>query len=86
MRKATAIKMFGTATALADVLGVSKQSLTVWQEVLTTRQTDQVIGAALRTRIPIEQIGAALTEPAIPYRHGSKDVRRRQDQPHSAAC
>ena len=38
----------GTFAALARALGVSRQAVNAYPDVLTTRQTDSVIGAALR--------------------------------------
>lgn len=49
MDKAKAIEMFGSAASLARALGVTRQAISQWPDVLTQQQTDRVIGAALRT-------------------------------------
>lgn len=47
MKKSTAIRVFGSASRLADAIGVSKQAISLWPDELTTRQTNEVVGAML---------------------------------------
>lgn len=48
MKKSTVIRVFGSASRLADAIGVSKQAISLWPDELTTRQTNEVVGAMLR--------------------------------------
>lgn len=49
MTKNQAIRIFGrTLTDLADALGITKSAVSQWPDQLTVRQTDWVIGAAVR--------------------------------------
>ncbi|MBE7562231.1 hypothetical protein H7F10_04500 [Acidithiobacillus sp. HP-6] len=69
MKKATAVKMFGTASRLAKVIGISKACMSAWPDVLTPRQSNEVIGAALRMGIPIQDISKAMDEPEAIYKN-----------------
>ena len=48
MEKVHAIEIFGSGVALAKALGICKSAISQWPETLTTRQQDEVIGAAIR--------------------------------------
>lgn len=48
MEKEFAIRIFGSGVALAKAIGVGKSAVSQWPQVLTTRQQDEVIGAAIR--------------------------------------
>ena len=48
MKKESAINLFGSGVALAKAVGLGKSAISMWPEVLTIRQQDEVIGAALR--------------------------------------
>lgn len=45
--KSQAIELFGTATALAKALGITKSAVGQWAEELTQRQINEITGAAL---------------------------------------
>jgi hypothetical protein len=74
MRKTTAVKMFGTSSRLAMVIGISKQCISAWPDVLNPRQSNEVIGAALRMGIPIQDLYKAMTEPETSYKNYRKRV------------
>lgn len=46
-KKSQAIKWFGTATKLAEALGISSPSLCEWEEDLTPRRRNEIMGAAI---------------------------------------
>lgn len=48
MDKKKAISLFGSGAALGRALGISRTAVGFWPKVLTTRQQDEVIGAAIR--------------------------------------
>lgn len=48
MNKKTAISLFGSGAALGRALGISRTAVGFWPEILTIRQQDEVIGAAIR--------------------------------------
>lgn len=48
MRKSDAIVLFGTGTALASAVGLSRSRISQWPEKLTQKQQDLVTGAAVR--------------------------------------
>jgi hypothetical protein len=48
MTKQQAIDIFGRQIDLAAALQISRSAVAQWPETLTTRQADQVLGAALR--------------------------------------
>lgn len=48
MDKKTAISFFGSGAALGRAIGISRTAIGFWPDVLTTRQQDEVIGAAIR--------------------------------------
>lgn len=48
MTKTDAIRLFGTQAALGRALGLSRGRISQWDEELTQRQADLVMGAALR--------------------------------------
>jgi hypothetical protein len=50
MKKQTAIKIFGSATALARALQITKPAISQWPDVLSQRQADEILGAALRLK------------------------------------
>lgn len=57
MQKKTAIEIFGSGAALARAVGVTRGAVWLWPDVLTTRQQDEVIGAAIRLgKITPEQV------------------------------
>lgn len=49
MNKTEAIRIFGTAAALARALGLSRGRISQWSDDLDQSQVDRVIGAAVRT-------------------------------------
>ncbi len=48
MEKEKASLIFGSNASLARALKISKAAVSQWPETLTTRQQDEVIGAAIR--------------------------------------
>jgi DNA-binding transcriptional regulator YdaS (Cro superfamily) len=56
LTKQQAVGIFGTATALADALGITKGAVSQWPDDLDTQRTAAVIGAAVQSgradRIP----------------------------------
>lgn len=48
MKKRTAISIFGSGAALGRALKVTRGAIHNWPLELTTRQQDEVIGAAIR--------------------------------------
>jgi UTP--glucose-1-phosphate uridylyltransferase len=48
MRKSEALKIFGSQTRLADALGLGRSAVSQWPDELNLKQSDQVLGAALR--------------------------------------
>jgi hypothetical protein len=63
MDKSTAVAIFGRTQAdLARALGVTRQCVWNWGEVLTQEQADRVRGAAVRLGKPLPQPVVAKTE------------------------
>ncbi len=48
MKKTIAIEIFGSGASLARAVGLTRGAVWLWPEDLTTRQQDEVIGAAIR--------------------------------------
>lgn len=48
MEKEKIALIFGSNAGLARALNISKAAISQWPQVLTTRQQDEVIGAAIR--------------------------------------
>lgn len=48
MKKTEAIKLFGTGAGLARAVGLTRGRISQWPDVLTQKQIDLVVGAALR--------------------------------------
>lgn len=48
MTKKDAVGMFGSGAALGRALGVSKAAIWQWPDELSQKQTDMVVGAAIR--------------------------------------
>ena len=48
MKKTDAIRLFGTAAELARSVGLTRGRISQWDEALTQKQADLVVGAALR--------------------------------------
>lgn len=48
MKKDEAIAIFGSTRAMADALGVTRQAIYQWPDVLPQDQEDRVTGAAVR--------------------------------------
>lgn len=48
MRKSDAIALFGTGSALASAVGLSRSRISQWPEKLTQKQQDLVTGAGVR--------------------------------------
>lgn len=48
MKKENAADIFGSMVLLSRALNISPAAVSQWPQVLTTRQQDEVIGAAIR--------------------------------------
>lgn len=48
MKKEKAADLFGSMVLLSRALNISPAAVSQWPQVLTTRQQDEVIGAAIR--------------------------------------
>jgi hypothetical protein len=65
MLKSEAIKIFGTtAVDLGNAVGLTKARISQWGDVLTQKQTDLVIGAAVR-------LGRHIPESFLPNSSGT---------------
>lgn len=80
MKKATAVRMFGTATRLAMMIGITKQCMSAWPDVLTPRQSNEVMGAALRIGVPIQDLYKAMTEPENYNKNYSKRIENEPNE------
>ena len=49
MRKDEVIDLFGTTAEAAKAMGITRQAIYLWPQVLCLKMTDRVIGAAFRT-------------------------------------
>ena len=48
MTKSEAIKIFGDVRKLAQALGITPQAVYLWEERLSERRENEIIGAAFR--------------------------------------
>ncbi|MBM5575401.1 hypothetical protein GKO28_15380 [Deefgea sp. CFH1-16] len=58
MRKSDALQLFGSQTRLAEALGLGRSAVSQWPDQLNQKQSDQVMGAALRLGLiapPVQQ-------------------------------
>jgi len=46
--KSEAASLFGSKSALADALGITRQAINGWPENLSERQKNEVLGAAIK--------------------------------------
>ncbi len=53
LSKQQAIRVFGSGADLGRAIGVGRSAISQWPEKLNQRQTDLVIGAALRLDKPL---------------------------------
>lgn len=75
MNKKTAISLFGSGAALGRVLGISRTAVGFWPEILTIRQQDEVIGAAIRlNKITPEQAKELITNERQRDQRGASDA------------
>ena len=51
MKKLQAISIFGSTKKLVEALGMTRQAVHLWSDVLTQKQADQVVGAAVRLKV-----------------------------------
>lgn len=61
MKRQTAIDAFGSVAKLAGAIGVTRQAIYQWPVDLPLEYADRVRGAAIRTGVPIEKVGAGDT-------------------------
>ncbi len=54
MNKKSAMKVFGNGVRLSEALGIKSQAIYKWPEELNQRQSDEIVGAAIRLRKDIE--------------------------------
>lgn len=75
MNKKTAISLFGSGAALGRALGISRTAVGFWPEILTIRQQDEVIGAAIRlNKITPEQAKELITNERQRDQRGASDA------------
>ena len=75
MNKKTAISLFGSGAALGRALGISRTAVGFWPEILTIRQQDEVIGAAIRlNKITPEQAKELITNEKQRDQRGAGDA------------
>ena len=75
MNKKTAISLFGSGAALGRALGISRTAVGFWPEILTIRQQDEVIGAAIRlNKITPEQAKELITNEGQGNERGASDA------------
>ena len=56
MTKNDAKQLFGgTCEKLADALGIKRQNISYWNDELSTKQIDRVLGACIRLNVKIPQ-------------------------------
>ena len=48
MKKSEAIKIFGSVRELANALGITPQAIYLWDEDLSQRRENEIIGTAFR--------------------------------------
>ena len=48
LTKQQAIEVFGSQAEISRALGLSRSAISLWPDLLTQRQTDELIGAAHR--------------------------------------
>ena len=53
LKKSEAVKMFGQGQLLAEALGVTPGAVGHWDETLTERRVNEIVGAAYRRRMTI---------------------------------
>ena len=62
MKREEAAVLFGNLVLLGRALGISPSAISQWPEILTIRQQDEVIGAAIRlNKITPEQAKELIT-------------------------
>lgn len=75
MNKKIAISLFGSGAALGRALGISRTAVGFWPEILTIRQQDEVIGAAIRlNKITPEQAKELITNERQRDQRGASDA------------
>ena len=75
MNKKTAISLFGSGAALGRALGISRTDVGFRPEILTIRQQDEVIGAAIRlNKITPEQAKELITNERQMDQRGASDA------------
>jgi len=56
MKKEDAISIFGSVTQLAGAMGISRQAIYMWPEIITGAVQDRVLGAAVRNDVSVPPI------------------------------
>jgi len=65
MNKSNAIALFGGVTNLANALGIKRQAIYQWKDVLSQRQADEIVGASLRKGLmTMQSVEKLITENA----------------------
>ena len=62
MKKSHAISIFGSTKELVEALGMTRQAVHLWSDVLTQKQADQVVGAAVRLNAEYKRKSKALQD------------------------
>lgn len=55
LTKHQAIAIFGNQSEIARAVGLSRSAISLWPEQLTQRQSDLILGAALRLGKPVPE-------------------------------
>ena len=80
MKKDFAISIFGSGVSLAKAIGLGKSAISMWPNELTTRQQDEVIGAAIRLgKITPEQVKELVKNDE---RQRNERIENHCDRPH----
>lgn len=56
MRKSEAVALFGSVTAMARAMEITRQTIYAWPEELPQKTEDQIRGALLRFRVRVEKL------------------------------
>lgn len=60
LTKQQAIEVFGSQAEIGRALGLSRSAISLWPDLLTQRQTDELVGAAGRLGKPLPEGFAAI--------------------------
>jgi hypothetical protein len=78
MKKKDAIAIFGTGAALGRALSLTRGAVHNWADTLTQRQSDEIIGAALRLKVLTPEKAEELLNDE------RQRIKRSSDQPYGS--